>query len=490
MDGLLPLKEIKVVKMVDYKKFNTHKSINKTVPDFDKYLNSSSTGVSEGISKESKTITSDIDSFSTWRKSEINMPEIYSTVIDDVLADPEIRAFYSILRDTVIRSGYKTMGKNSSKQGNRDKQLTKVKFRKVMKRIVWDLLVFKHSFTEIIKGKGSSKVKELKQLDPSKIRPIKDIHDRILFWVQYKEGISFGELAAAYGNGGIDTVRKKGVVSWELDEIAHLTIDESSYKFFGVTDIETLKDIIDIKNMAMAHLKRLFKQGWFRVHFHGKGIGDADITNFLDMFATSIKDPDSPLVTVGDEDMQGHKYVMEQDVIPALISLLQDMRNKILTLIRVPPIIAGTVDNSNRSNSDVQAHFALLNRVRAIQEDIEDDLPSELFDKIGMEGTSLVFNENTNRDLREIMDIVAIMINLGADARETIKWAESKGYNLPSDVFPSKKELEAKQIGNEQDSSKLDKNSNLHPSRSSQDNSNKDGFMTNNGVKTVNGKDK
>lgn len=477
--------------MVDYKAVTEWQSKNtQERPDFSEYMNMSSIGLDKSSAKESKTITSDIDSFSTEKKAEVKMPEPYETVMDLVLADSEIRAFYSILRDTVIRSGYKFISGNKSKQKAWEKDLKKLKFRKVLKRVVWDLLVYKHSFTEIQKGRGTGKTTGLKALDPSKIRPIKDIHDSILFWVQYKEGISFGDIAKAADTGGIDAVRKKGVIAWELDQIAHLTIDESSYKFFGTTDVETLKEIIEIKDMALSHLKRLFKQGWFRVHFHGKNIGEADTTNFLDMIATSMKDPDSPLTTVGSEDMEGKKYVHEQDVIPAILSLISEMRNKILTLIRVPPIIAGTVDNSNRSNSDVQANFALLNRVRAIQEDIEDDLPSELFDKMNMTGMELIFSENTNRDLREIVDISAIMINLGAEPQGIIKWAESKGYHLPSDLFPNKAELEAKeQKAEAKEEAKLMQNSNLQPSRQSQDNSNKDGYKTDKGTKTINGKD-
>lgn len=471
---------------IDYKKVSGwyEKHSEKSVPNFNEYLDISPIGQSKVIAKESKSITSDIDSASTSKTFEVKMPEEYETVMDYVLADSEIRAFYSILRDTVIRSGYKFNAKNKSKLKSYEEDLKRLKFRKLNKRIVWDTLIYKHAFIEIQSGKGTGKVKGLKMLDPSKIRPIKDIHDNILFWIQYVEGLDLEQISKAFSAGGIDAVRKKGVISWEIKEIAHITIDEASYKFFGITDVETLKDIIEIKDMAVAHLKRLFKQGWFRVHFHGKNIGDKDITNFLDMIATSMKDPDSPLTTVGAEDMEGKKYVYEQEVIPAILSLLSEMRNKILTLIRVPPIIAGTVDNSNRSNSDVQAHFALLNRVRAIQEDIEDDLPSELFDKMGMNGLELIFNENTNRDLREIVDISAIMINLGADPKKTIEWAESKGYYLPSEIFPSQEELDAKN-----EKAKLVENSNLNPSRKPQDNSNKDGFKTNQGTKTINGKD-
>jgi len=472
-----------MVKKVNYKQINSWYQKESGKPDFQEYFSMNTTGVEKTIAKESKSITSDIDSFSTEKKSDIKMPESYETVLDEVLADSEIRAFYSILRDSIIRSGYKVRNSNRSKLKSQEAVLKEQKFRKLLKRIVWDLLVYKHALVEIQKGKGTGKLKGSKTLDPSKIRPVKDIYDNIIFWFQYREGLDVKGMRADYNSGGIDIVRKKGVIAWDIDEIAHLTIDESSYKFFGVTDVKTLKEIIEIKNLALEHIKRLFKQGWFRVHFHGKNIGDTDVTNFLDMFATAMRDPDSPLVTIGTEDMEGKKYVFEQDVIPAILSLLAEMRNKILTLIRVPPIIAGTVDNSNRSNSDVQAHFALLNRVRAVQEDIEDDV-IELFDKMGLYGLELVFNENSNRDLREMVDIVAIMINLGADPQGAIKWAQAKGYNIPEDIMPSKEEI----ITKEQEAS-LDKNSNLHPSRQKQDSSNKSGFKTVNGTKTVNGKD-
>lgn len=433
--------------------------------------------------KESKAVSSDAPSFTQDGISEVKSKESLPDVLKQVLNDPELRSFIGIQRDAITRSGYSLIGSDSAvKKGQ--KILRALKFRKLLKRVTSDLLIFKHAFVEIQKNRSSSAVTGLKALDPTTIRPIKDIRDNILFWYQYSPNVDHKFIDA---NGvtsktkkmAIELLQQSNIPIWEVEEMCHLTIDETTSTFWGLTDIHTLKQINEIDNSLMNHIQMLFKQNWFRIHFHSKAVGDADYQEYLDQMATNMEFPEDPMLTTGPEELVGKKYVDETVLLP-IIEMRRDLRNQKLTLMRVPPIIAGTVDNSNRSNSDVQAHYAFNNRVRAVQEDMEDDIELDLLKKMGITNVEFKFNEVSNRSLREIVDIMMLFITQGADAEMMSKWAQEKGYDIPSNVWENLKMVEE-----QMEDKSLPENSNLQESRKSQDNANKDGFGTEKSESTV-----
>ncbi len=483
---------------IDYKEFNDTVSGKQDAFDDVPFKPAESVNI-DNISKESKGLTSDIDQLAGKKEGTVESVENQKTVLDTVLADPELRAFISIARDAITRSGFHLIGKAGPVKKNTEK-LRELRFRKRLKHVVADTLVFKHAFMEIIKSKTGNSVSELHVLDPSEIKPVMDLHGKILFWYQNADVV-----ASLMGRGEFkssidekhkeimqDILHTNYVITWEVDEIAHIIIDEMSHKFWGVTDIETLKNIIEIKNLLMGYIKLLFEQNWFRIHFHGKNVESSDYQGFIDMFRTAMSNPEAPLATIGVEDLEGKRYLTEDILIP-LIALKNQLRNEMLTLLRIPPIIAGTVDNSNRSNSDVQAHFAFNNRVRSIQEDLEDDLDFELLSKIGMDNTQIKFNEVSNRDLREIVDIMMLFLGQQAKPEVAVEWARSKGYDIPEGMFPTSEEMKKmaeEEIQRQEGEGTLPPNSNLQPSRKKQDAANKDGFGTPDGKKVSNNKEK
>lgn len=436
------------------------------LPNYDEPILGKEVGT---LNKASKATTSNYPEFSGKNKSDIQPTENFQEVLELIENDEELKAFISILRDTIARSDYKLIGKKSVK--NDEKILKKLRFRKIQKRFIFDLLIFKHAFIEIERHKFTGKAKALHVLDPTLMRPFMNAKGVILFWF----------MADPKAQGAYDPANGTGIIKWKPEDLCHLQIDEMTPYFYGKTDLYTLKTIVKLKHLVVEHMERMFEQNWFRIHFNGEGVDINDVQSFVDMFMDNMENRNLPLVTVSDKPMKGERYLQESVVLP-LIELLNHLRNKILTLLRVPPIIAGTVDNSNRSNSDIQANFALLNRVQAIQEDIEDDLLFGLLPKIGI-SSELKYTQNTTRELREILDIAIMVINAGGKPDIVNKYIVEKGYDVPEDMFMSLEESDKREEKKTKsaESSKLDKNSNLQPSRQKQDNSSKDGF----GVKEV-----
>jgi len=417
------------------------------------------------IVKSKRVETPDYTDFSNETRSYVRKTGLSLNEVHEIYtSDEEVRAFYSILRDAVTKGDYLLQGKESDVKSAREK-LNKLKLRKHLKRIVIDALLYKHSFINLVPSKFLKNIVELNILDPARVAPYMDKLGTIDSWGYFLN----------YPTNTTKTQNDKPT-SIKAKEFVHISIDDDDAKFWGVTDIETLRTVLHLKKKLVEHLQLLLDQDWFRPHFHGKNVGDDGIDGFIQMIQLSMQNPNEPIITVGEEDMEAKRF-MDETVFLPIIEMLHELRNKILTLIRVPPIIAGTVDNSNRSNSDVQAYFSFTNRVRAIQEDIEDDINYDLLPKLGIKNVTFNFPEVTDRSLMDITTVMLQFISAGADKKMMNDWLIKKGYDVPKDVLPSKEEEQAlfdKQ--QEANNVNLDKNSPLHESRKPQDNTNDNNF--------------
>lgn len=372
----------------------------------------------------------------------------------EILADDEIRAFYSILRDAVINSGYTFIGEESEVK-KAEEVFKKLKFRKRFKRLVYDALSTLHAYAEIERSKGKEPI-ALNIPNSSAIYPKMDIHGKIY---GFRQDITTD-------TGG------KDYIEWKPNEMCHFTIDESTADYFGVTYVETMKQIVDIKHDILDYISYLFKTNAFRVHYHGKNINIDELESYYDLIRSQYETNSGIIVTVGEEELIGRRYVTEDVLIP-LIDMLNMLRNRILTLLRVPPIIAGTVDNSNRSNSDVQTDTALRNRIKAIQEDLEDDINFDLLPLLNIDGKKVEFKfrEFSIEEMKSVTDIMIKIIQAGGIPQEVAQWTTKHGYDMPISSLPSREEVKEKEEKKiEEQKVKLDKNSDLHPSREKQDN--------------------
>lgn len=411
---------------------------------------------SESISKASKAFTDDYYSMQSHPSGAVRNDENIKSVMDEVLEDEELRAFFSMIVDAMVSSGYKIVGDESKVEAAKDK-LKKIKFSKALKQTYFSNLVFLHGFTEIISNASGNDVSELRVLDPSRIEPVVDEYGELLSW-EY------------------DNPTGKDIM-FDKDEVAHFSIESLTTTFWSTTYINTLKDIIDLKKKIMGHIHWLFDTNQFRNHLHVERASEEDATALANLIKGAMQDKEKLLVTFGEG---GSSKPMEStDTLAPLIELLNMIRNKLLTLIRVPPIIAGTVDNSNRSNSEVQARYAYANRLNSFKRDIEDEINNELFPKIGLDSVSLVHNESDLKDWKTMVELAVSLIGSGADKDMMVKWLNDNGLDFPEDLFESDEE-ESEGLGlelNEEDPSTdnggevdLPRNSPLYESRKPQDN--------------------
>lgn len=371
-----------------------------------------------------------------------------------VLSDEEIRGFFGNIVDAIVRSGFKFKGKKSA-ISNAENVRKELRLNKRFKKIFWDGLTYNIVFIELIPNASKTKIVDLRIHDPGKIEPKINTRGIVEKYVRTEED-------------GTETF-------FSTDEMVCLKIEEIDYGFWTYPQIKTLSRLVKLKNLIMDHLLWLFDSNQFRTHLHFQGASPDDMKEITHSLKHSMLDKNKFLLTVGENDLDPKKLNDETTVLP-LIELLNKTRNMMLTLIRVPPIIAGTVDNSNRSNSDVQAEFAFMNRINSFEQDLQDELEMFLFPKIGLSNVSISFNLMNLKQEKTLIEEAQALAGMGADKIMLLDWLNDKGMTLPVGLFDKAvKEADdmkqAQMDGVQQtDNVKLPPNSNQFPSRKSQDN--------------------
>lgn len=374
----------------------------------------------------SKQQTPDAGRIQGLKKGNLDNTVRLSKVKDMILSDEDLRAFFSILRDAILSAGYELTGDNQTRVKECYDFLEQVKFRKKLKIVLFSGLTLKHSFLELERSKNK-KVFDIHTGDATYIYPTLKDNGKILRYNQ--------DLIVTNNNN--ESTRK--TITWELAEMAHFTFDDQYSGFYNKDILYTIESLYALKQRVIEHLQNMFKHNVFKLHYHGTNVSTKDIQGFTDMIWENYNNNSGISVTVGKEPMVAHKYVDETAILP-LIELLNLIRNKFLTLLRVPPIIAGTVDNSNRSNSDTQADVAFQITLDGAREDLEDDINSDFLPKCGFDDVKFRFKKQDLRDIKKLSEILSTFLGAGADEKKINKWLKDLRYGLPVNLFKEKKE--------------------------------------------------
>jgi capsid portal protein len=126
-----------------------------------------------------------------------------------------------------------------------------------------------------------------------------------------------------------------------------------------------------------------------------------------------------------------------------LLAYIQKQKEAIINLVQVPPIVAGTVDNSNRSNSEIQARYTFYNTIKAFNNIIKEELDSEFLPKIGWKGVEFKFGETDRRNETDILKNAKVLredLHFTQDA--VLEYLKQNGFKIPEvkKIFDEKME--------------------------------------------------
>lgn len=339
---------------------------------------------------------------------------------DYISSDPDLAAAMRKFVDnvliempTIIKSSKSTLADSTIEGYN--EQLKDVRFYRKLRNAVYSLLFSGNAYLEI-KFSGK-KLRELYNIDPDTINiTVNDAGEPVKY-----------------------TQRIKGhpPVEFMPEEIIHLTIDHLETSEWGMAFLKPLKSALYRKQVAESYLEWLVANNKFAPLIKTKTIDTMQIDEMARVRAdieTTTMDPNRlPFLNFGpDEDLETMRIFTTEDF-NTIIAYIEKQKDAIITLLQIPPIIAGTVDNSNRSNSEIQARYVFYNTIHAFQNLIAEELNFEMIkNKLNWRGAEIQFSEmdkGTEADLLKIAKTMKQDLNFSEDAIE--EYLRQNGFKLP-----------------------------------------------------------
>jgi len=343
------------------------------------------------------------------------MPEFSrEKVLEAVRTDGTVIAGITTLVDKSIEYGWKIHGKDGkSKELKFDQSLKDLKFKKLMRQILYNLYTYNNVFIEIVKD-GNGKVKELHLLETTQTEPVADKHGKVVGYIQV-----------------VPDEDPSGFPSWTPEEVTHIAATRLTTNIWGELDIQSIYTSVLIKQYVYAYLGWLFGTNQFRGFHNIKNASDDQVKQFISYLKRSENDITKPLIAWGDVEYQILRDFKDGD---SILSLINKCDDNILTLLQVPPVLMGKPGDSNRSNSDAQT-MSLATRVSSIQKLCEDSFENDLFVKMGYKKVVLTFNPINKVGMTRLLENAERMKTMGFKDKKIEEYLKLEGFPIDGSLF-------------------------------------------------------
>ncbi len=394
------------------------------------------------LAKSTNAITTDYYRKEKQPNGSVPNKQNSQSLLNIVKSDPELRGLMAIEVNSLTKSGYTLNGSMTAKK-TAIELLKKLRFKKRLRQVYWNLLIYKNVFIEIFRN-SKNKPTSLNILEGNlNIKPIVNKFNDVIKYVQE-----------------VTPDGSRNYREWKPDSLVHISMDELDSSIWGSADLDTLKSIIKDKSKVLDHIEWLFSTNQFRNHMHFKGqLSPEDIKSNIELIKASMKDTDKFLITTGTEDMKSEQLVSPSDL-DNYIRLLDYYRQIQMTSLQIPPIIGGTIEGSNRSSAEVQARYVYPTTLKAFQIILDEELNSELFPLLNL-NVEIEHNPIDIKEEKDYIEQASVFLNNNADPKKVEEWLQSKGIDIPNNFFLKKELMEP---------NSLPQNSNQFPSRKPRDN--------------------
>lgn len=373
---------------------------------------------------------------------------------DYISTDPDLAAAMRKFVDNVliqmpeiIKTHKSTLSDSTIEMYNQ--QLRDVRFYRKFRNGIYSLLFSGNAFFEI-KFSGR-KLKELYNIDPDTIEiKTNDAGEP----VQY-----------------VQKVNDAPEVVFAPEEIIHITIDHLETSEWGMAFLKPLKSAMFRKQVAEDYLQWLIANNKFSPIVKARTLDSMQVDEMARIRAdieSREEDPNRiPFINFGkDEDIE-LMYLYNTESFDIILAYIQKQKEAIITLLQVPPIIAGTVDNSNRSNSEIQARYVFYNTILAFQNMLVEELNYDMLRKLNWKQCTFEIGQHDKQNDVDLLKIAKSMRHdLGFTQEAVEEYLRQNGFKLPkvAELFDQKFSESLFQSKQPQDS-----NNNEVPSRQPRD---------------------
>lgn len=295
--------------------------------------------------------------------------------LDVIKNDPVVKAGITTLSDKTLEPEWAIFDLKSNKR-NKDKEeeLKKKRFNKLLKKLVPNLFLYNNAFIEIVKK--NEQLSDLNLLEATLMEIDPKNNGDILGYYQFVPGLT--------------NAKKTDYPYWTPDKLTHIKLREITNNVWAEPlDIQGLYETVMIKEYIRQWLQWFFGTNQLRgLLVLENGAKDATIKDFVSYLKASEQDRSKPIILTGKVTYQLLNSF--KDSSDGILKLLEWCDSQILMLLQVPPIAVGQPDSSGRSNSNEQ--FQSLNTtILNVQRLLEDEFTYDLFPKIGFDGFRFEF---------------------------------------------------------------------------------------------------
>lgn len=369
------------------------------------------------ISKASKGIVRN-PQISNYPSNGASHPRNLNTLLDLYKKDPEVQTALTTRADAILQSGWTIDG---GKQ--KINLLKKLGFNyNFLYKIIMNLLIYNHVFIEI-ERKNNGEPEKLHILETPQMNINYTAHGEIEEYVQASE--------------------QDENPRFPPEDIIYIKSNDITSAVWGEVDLKTLDTTLSTKIKIEKFIQSLaFSNSWRQIiKFAGS---EDDAKDMMQEIAHGSADPSYPVVAlingqnVNANDHMKLEVLRDPEDLEKFLGLLRYLREQVLMLLKVPPIMVGLPDNSNRSNSDSQiksfanANISIRNKLIPYFE--------ELFDKIGAGDLDFSWNPMDERSEEQDVEIAEKLFKMGAKPEQLEKLLRNMGLELPDGKFFDDKE--------------------------------------------------
>jgi|10_taG_2_1085330.scaffolds.fasta_scaffold25109_2 hypothetical protein len=346
-----------------------------------------------------------IDGYYSPKEPTMDKPQL-DTVLEVFRSEPTVVSAIRAMADEIIKNGFLIETSNKQLKKFIERELkNKYRFERLLRRMVYNLLIYGNIFIELVYK--DNQAEELHLLETTDMQIISSAHGEVLGYEQQHGG---------------------NTVHFTTDECVHVSLNNITSALWGEVDMKTLYQTISLKQFIEKFLINLFRFNKFRDAWKIEKADEIQIKNFINDLKLARDQPEKELVVDGEITKIAGRELTDLD---QLVEILNYCRQQILTLLRVPPIIAGIPDNSNRSNSEVQSRKAFDGRVKSIQQALADEITWELFPKLGWEKADFRFAPIDKRAEKDDIEIIKALKEIGLDDKSLLTFIKYVGIQLP-----------------------------------------------------------
>jgi len=330
--------------------------------------------------------------------------------------DPVVRAAVIKLVDKVVESGWRVQaldGNKKSRKGDLEALLRKVRFDRVIRKVVFNLILYNNAFVELRKKGGV--LSDVNVLEPEFMR------------IEAKDN---GDVVGYYQETGGSS---QSYPRWKVDEVVHFKLDDFTSNVWSEFNIEALYETILIKDYARNWLSWLYKTNQFRPVLSVEATNSTKMKELLSFLKFAEQHVGKPIPVEGKLTVSP---LQEPSIVEWPLKVISWCNTEVMKLLQVPEISVGTSDNGGRADGAEQREY-LNTRVFNIHRLLEDDITYDLFVKAGFGKVEFVFGILDETVRTRVFENVQLMRNSNFTEDAILEYMEAQGviFSTPKPLF-------------------------------------------------------